>query len=41
MKGNTELLDWVNGKIKEYEEAGKIQQWFDAAKEQAETMGVE
>ena len=41
MKGNTELLDWVNGKIKEYEEAGKIQEWFDAAKEQAETMGVE
>ena len=41
MKGNTDLLDWVNEKIKEYNDAGKIQQWFDEAQAQADTMGIE
>lgn len=40
MKGNTELLDWVNGKIAEYKEAGLIGQWFAEAKEQADKMGI-
>ena len=40
MKGNTDLLDWVNEKIAEYTESGKIQEWYDAATEAAEAAGV-
>lgn len=40
MKGNTDLLDWVNGKIAEYTESGKIQEWYDAASEAADAAGV-
>lgn len=40
MKGNTDLLDWVNEKIAEYTENGKIQEWYDAATEAAEAAGV-
>lgn len=41
MKGNTELLNWVNEKIAEYKEAGKLEAWFQEAKEKAESMGIE
>lgn len=40
MKGNSDLLDWVNEKIAEYTESGKIQEWYDAATEAAEAAGV-
>lgn len=40
MKGNTDLLDWVNEKIAEYSESGKIQEWYDAAAEAADAAGV-
>ncbi len=40
MKGNTDLMDWVNAKIAEYTENGKIQEWYDAATEAAEAAGV-
>lgn len=39
MKGNTDLLDWVNERLAEYAESGKIQEWFDTASEQADAMG--
>ena len=41
MKGNTDLLDWVNERIAEYQEQGLIQQWFDEAVALADEMGVE
>ena len=41
MKGNTSLLEWVNARIAEYEAEGLIQQWFEEAQQQAETMGLE
>ena len=41
MKGNTSLLKWVNARIAEYEAEGLIQQWFEEAQQQAETMGLE
>lgn len=40
MKGNQELLDWVNEKLAEYSESGKIQEWYDAALAEAEAAGV-
>lgn len=40
MKGNEELLAWVNEKIAEYKEAGLISEWFEQAKEQAGKMGI-
>lgn len=40
MKGNEELLAWVNEKIAEYKEAGLINEWFEQAKKQAEKMGI-
>ncbi len=40
MKGNEELLAWVNEKISEYKEAGLISEWFEQAKEQAGKMGI-
>lgn len=41
MKGNTDLLEWVNERIAEYQEQGLIQQWFDEAVALADTMGIE
>ena len=41
MKGNTDLLDWVNERIAEYQEEGLIDQWFQEAQEQAAAMGIE
>ena len=41
MKGNTSLLEWVNARISEYEAEGLIQQWFEEAQQQGETMGLE
>ena len=41
MKGNTDLLDWVNEKIAEYKEAGLLEQWFQEAQAKAESMGIE
>ncbi len=40
MKGNKDLLDWVNGKLAEYAESGKIEEWYNAAVEEAEAAGV-
>lgn len=40
MKGNEDLLTWVNEKIAEYTESGKIQEWYDAAIAEAEAAGV-
>lgn len=40
MKGNKDLLDWVNGKLTEYAESGKIEEWYNAAVEEAEAAGV-
>lgn len=41
MKGNTDLLEWVNERIAEYKAEGLIDQWFAEAQEQAESMGIE
>ncbi len=41
MKGNTDLLNWVNEKIAEYKEAGLLEQWFQEAQAKAESMGIE
>lgn len=41
MKGNTDLLDWVNERIAEYKAEGLIDQWFAEAQEKAESMGIE
>lgn len=41
MKGNTDLLDFVNEKIAEYKEAGLLEQWFQEAQQKAESMGIE
>ena len=41
MKGNNSLLEWVNARVAEYEAEGLIQQWFEEAQQQAETMGLE
>lgn len=41
MKGNTELVEWVNEQLKKYAEEGKIQAWFDEAQALADTLGVE
>lgn len=40
MKGNTDLLDWVNARIAEYKEQGLLDQWFEEAQAQAESMGI-
>ena len=40
MKGNTDLLDWVNERIAEYKAEGLIEQWFAEAQEKAESMGI-
>lgn len=40
MKGNTDLLDFVNEKIAAYTEDGSIQTWFDEAQAKASEMGV-
>lgn len=40
MKGNTDLLDFVNEQIAAYTEDGTIQTWFDEAQEKASSMGV-
>lgn len=41
MKGNTDLLDWVNERIAAYKAEGKLEQWFQEAQEKAESMGIE
>lgn len=40
MKGNTDLLEFINEKIAAYTEDGSIQTWFDEAQEKASSMGV-
>ena len=40
MKGNEDFLKWVNERIAEYVESGKIQEWYDAAVEEASAAGV-
>lgn len=40
MKGNTDLLDWVNERLAEYKAEGLIDQWFEEAQAQAESMGI-
>ena len=40
MKGNTDLLDWVNERIAEYKAEGLLDQWFAEAQETAESMGI-
>lgn len=40
MKGNTDLLDWVNERIAEYKAEGLLDQWFAEAQEKAESMGI-
>lgn len=40
MKGNTDLLDWVNERLAEYKAEGLIDQWFTEAQAQAESMGI-
>ena len=40
MKGNTDLLDWVNERIAEYKAEGLMDQWFAEAQEKAESMGI-
>ena len=41
MKGNTDLLDWVNERIAAYEAEGLLEQWFQEAQEKAASMGIE
>ncbi len=41
MKGNTDLLDWVNERIAEYKAEGLLEQWFKEAEKQASDMGIE
>ena len=41
MKGNTDLLDWVNERIAAYEAEGLLEQWFQEAQEKAAFMGIE
>lgn len=41
MKGNTDLLTWVNEKIAEYKASGQMEEWFQEAKAKAESMGIE
>ncbi len=41
MKGNTDLLEWVNERIAEYKAEGLLDQWFTEAQEKAESMGIE
>lgn len=41
MKGNTELVDWVNERIAAYEAEGLIEKWFQEAQEKASSMGIE
>ncbi len=40
MKGNEDFQKWVNERIAEYIEGGKIQEWYDAAVEEASAAGV-
>ncbi len=41
MKGNTDLLDWVNERIAEYKAEGLLEQWFKEAEKQASDMVIE
>lgn len=41
MKGNTELVDWVNERIAAYEAEGLLEKWFQEAQEKASAMGIE
>lgn len=41
MKGNTDLLNWLNEEIAKYTESGELAQWFEDAQAQAEQLGVE
>lgn len=40
MKGNTDLLDWVNERIAEYKAEGLLDEWFEQAQAQAAEMGL-
>lgn len=41
MKGNTNLLDWVNERIAAYKADGRLEQWFQEAELKASQMGIE
>ena len=41
MKGNTDLMDYLNAEIKKYKDSGDLDQWFVDAKAQAEEMGLD
>lgn len=41
MKGNTSLLEFVNEKIAEYKESGKISEWYVDATNKASELGIE
>jgi polar amino acid transport system substrate-binding protein len=41
MKGNTDLLEWLNSEIAKFQESGELAQWFEDAQAKAEELGVE
>lgn len=41
MRGNSDLLEWVNERIDAYEADGRLDQWYEEAKQKAEGMGIE
>ena len=41
MKGNTSLQEFINEKIAEYKESGKISEWYVEATEKASELGIE
>lgn len=41
MKGNTDLMDYLNAEIKKYKDSGDLDKWFVEAKAQAEEMGLD
>ena len=41
MKGNTDLMDYLNAEIKKYKDSGDLDQWFVDAKAQTEEMGLD
>ena len=41
LKGNTDLLNFLNEEIKKYSESGDLNAWFTTAQEQAAKLGIE
>ncbi len=41
MKGNTDLLDWLNERIAAYQADGRLDQWFEEAQTKASQMGID